>query len=49
MREECKLKLFENEMLRKISGLKRDEVSGEWGCNLTMNFLTYMAHLELIG
>jgi hypothetical protein len=28
LREECRLKLFENEVLRGIFGLKRDEVTG---------------------
>ena len=29
-REECRLKIFENRILRKISGPKRDRVTGEW-------------------
>jgi hypothetical protein len=29
-REECRLKVFENRVLRKIFGPKRDEVTGEW-------------------
>jgi hypothetical protein len=29
-REEHKLRVFENWVLRKISGAKRDEVTGEW-------------------
>jgi hypothetical protein len=28
--EECRLRVFENRMLRKLCGLKRDEVRGEW-------------------
>ena len=28
--EECRLKVFENRVLRKIFGPKRDEVTGEW-------------------
>jgi hypothetical protein len=31
LREEHKLKVFENRMLRRIFGLKRDEVTGNWG------------------
>jgi len=31
LREECKLRVFENRVLRRIFGLKRDEVTGEWG------------------
>ena len=28
LREECRLRLFENRVLRRVSGLKRDEVMG---------------------
>jgi hypothetical protein len=28
LREECRLKVFENRMLRRIFGLKREEVTG---------------------
>jgi hypothetical protein len=30
LREEHRLKMFENRVLRRIFGLKRDEVMGEW-------------------
>jgi hypothetical protein len=30
LREERRLRVFENWALRKIFGLKRDEVTGEW-------------------
>ena len=30
MREERRLRVFENRMLRRIFGLKRDDVTGEW-------------------
>jgi hypothetical protein len=30
VREEHILRVFENRVLRKIFGLKRDEVTGEW-------------------
>jgi PAS domain-containing protein len=30
MREERRLRVFENRVLRKIFGYKRDEVTGEW-------------------
>jgi hypothetical protein len=30
LREECRLRVFENSLLRKIFGPKRDEVTGEW-------------------
>jgi hypothetical protein len=30
LREERRLRVFENRVLRRIIGLKRDEVTGEW-------------------
>jgi len=30
LRKECRLKVFENRVLRKVFGPKRDEVTGEW-------------------
>jgi hypothetical protein len=30
LREECILRVFENRVLRRIFGPKRDEVTGEW-------------------
>jgi len=30
LREECRLRVFENRALRRIFGPKRDEVTGEW-------------------
>jgi hypothetical protein len=30
LREECRLRVFENRMLMKIFGPTRDEVTGEW-------------------
>jgi hypothetical protein len=30
LREECRLRVFENKVLRRIFGRKRDEVTGEW-------------------
>ena len=30
LREECRLRAFENRVLRRIFGSKRDEVTGEW-------------------
>jgi hypothetical protein len=30
MREECRLRVFENKVLRRMFGPKRDEVTGEW-------------------
>jgi hypothetical protein len=30
LREECRLRVFENKVLRRIFGPKSDEVTGEW-------------------
>jgi hypothetical protein len=30
LREECRLTVFENRVMRRIFGPKRDEVTGEW-------------------
>jgi hypothetical protein len=30
LREENRLRVFENRVLRRIFGLKRDEVTGQW-------------------
>jgi hypothetical protein len=30
LREECRLRVFENRVLRRIFGSKRDEATGEW-------------------
>jgi hypothetical protein len=30
LREECRLRVFENKVLKRIFGPKRDEVTGEW-------------------
>jgi uncharacterized membrane protein len=30
LREECRLRVFENRVLRRIFGPKRDELTGEW-------------------
>ena len=30
LREECRLRVFENRLLRRIFGPKRDVVSGKW-------------------
>jgi hypothetical protein len=30
LREECRLRVFENKVLRRIFGPKRGEVTGEW-------------------
>jgi hypothetical protein len=39
LREEHRLKVFENRVLRRIFGLKRDEVTGEWRKLQVRNFI----------
>jgi hypothetical protein len=41
LREEHRLRVYENKVLRRIFGLKRDEVRGEWRklCNEELNDL----------
>jgi hypothetical protein len=39
LREEHRLRVFENRMLRRIFGPKRDEVTGEWRNCITKNFM----------
>jgi hypothetical protein len=31
LREECRLRVFKNKVMRRIFGSKRDEITGEWG------------------
>jgi len=40
LREESRLRVFENRVLRRIFGLKRDEVTGKWR-NLRNEKLNY--------
>jgi len=46
--EECKLREFENRVLKRIFGPKRDEVTGEWRKlhNEEINDLYYFAILS---
>jgi hypothetical protein len=39
VREECRLKVFEKRVLRRIFGPKRDEVIGKWRKNYIMRRL----------
>jgi hypothetical protein len=44
LREECKLRVFENRVLRRIFGPKRDEVTGEWKDYITKSFMLCTPH-----
>ena len=39
LRDECRLRVFEKWVLRRIFRLKRDEVTGDWGKNYIMRSL----------
>jgi hypothetical protein len=39
LREEHRLRVFENRVLRKIFGRKRDEVTGDWEDYITSSFM----------
>jgi hypothetical protein len=47
LREERRLKLFENRVLRRVFGPKRDEVTGEWRKlhNEELNDLYFLANI----
>jgi hypothetical protein len=44
LREERILRLFENRVLRRIFGLKRNEVKGGWINCIMRNFIIYTLH-----
>jgi hypothetical protein len=46
LREEHRLRVFENRVLRKIFGPKREE-DGSW--RIMMNFMTCILHRILLG
>jgi hypothetical protein len=47
LREECRLRVLENRVLRRIFGFKRDEVIGEWRKlhNEELNDLYYLPNI----
>ena len=49
MREERRLRVFENRVLRRVFGPKRDEVTGEWRKlhNEELNDLYCSPHIEI--
>jgi hypothetical protein len=44
LREECRLRVFENKVLRTIFGPKKDEVTGEWRRLHNKEFLLCTPH-----
>jgi hypothetical protein len=42
--EECRLRMFENRVLRRIFGHKREEVTGEWKQLHNGNFVISTLH-----
>ena len=44
LREEHSLRVFENRLLRRIFGPKRDEVTGKWRRYLMRSFMICAAH-----
>jgi len=49
LREERRLRVFENRVLRRIFGPKRDEVSGEWKNYIMRNVMICTTHKTLFG
>jgi hypothetical protein len=49
LREERRLRVFENRALRKIFGPKRDEVTGEWRNFIMRSFMICTPHPILCG
>jgi hypothetical protein len=47
LREECRLRVFENRVLRRIFGPKRVEVTGEWRllCNKELYALYFTPNI----
>jgi hypothetical protein len=44
LREECRLTVFENKVLRRIFGPKRDKMTGEWRRLITRSFMLCTPH-----
>jgi len=49
LREERRLRVFENRVLRRIFGPKRDEVTGEWRKLHKEELMICTAHPKLFG
>ena len=49
LREEQSLRVFENRVLRRISGPKNDEIKGEWENYITRNLMICTPYPVLFG
>jgi len=49
LREECRLRVFENKELKRIFGPKRDRVTGEWEKYIMRSLTTCTPHQVLCG
>jgi hypothetical protein len=49
LRDECRMWVFENKVLRRIFGPKRDEVTGEWKDCITRRFMLCTPHQISFG
>jgi len=49
LREERRLRMFENRVLRRIFGPKRDEVTGEWENYIMRSLIFCTPHPILCG
>jgi hypothetical protein len=49
LREEHRLRIFENRLLRRIFGPEREEVAGNWRRLHSENFITCTLHHILLG
>jgi hypothetical protein len=47
--EECRLRVFENRVMRRIFGLKRDEVTGNGEDYIMSSLMVCIAHQILFG
>jgi hypothetical protein len=49
LREEQRLRVFENRVLRKLFGSKRDEVTGEWRRVHKKSFMNVLLTIYYVG
>jgi len=49
LREERRLRVFENRVLKRIFGPERDDVAGEWRNNIMRSLMICTPHTLLFG